>query len=166
MNPFGPIFRVLNEAEVRYVIVGGLATVLHGHTRLTLDIDLVVDLEPDEAKKAIQALTDFGFESRLPVPAMEFADPSRREQWIREKGMRVFSLWHPEQPLLAVDLFTEHPIDFQNLWNRAQRADLEGERVRIASISDLIELKRAAGRPKDLEDIRRLEQIRHREEPQ
>lgn len=55
MNPFGPIFRALNEAEVRYVIVGGLATVLHGHTRLTLDIDLVVDLEPSEAKKAIQA---------------------------------------------------------------------------------------------------------------
>ena len=57
MSLFEPLFDALNAAEVRYVVVGGLAAVLHGHARLTADIDLVVDLTPDEAKKAIQTLT-------------------------------------------------------------------------------------------------------------
>ena len=43
VNPFEPVFRALNDAGVRYVIVGGFATVLHGHPRLTADIDLVLD---------------------------------------------------------------------------------------------------------------------------
>jgi hypothetical protein len=46
MSLFEPVFLALNNAEVRYVVVGGLATVLHGYARLTADIDLVVDLAP------------------------------------------------------------------------------------------------------------------------
>jgi hypothetical protein len=53
---FEPLFDALNAASVRYVVVGGLATVLHGHARLTADIDLVVDLAPDEARKAVETV--------------------------------------------------------------------------------------------------------------
>jgi len=41
---FAPVFEALNGARVRYVVVGGVAVVLHGHARLTTDLDLVVDL--------------------------------------------------------------------------------------------------------------------------
>ncbi|MEE8125697.1 MAG: hypothetical protein V3T42_07795 [Nitrospirales bacterium] len=51
MAIFAPFFDALNRANLRYVVVGGLATVLHGYTRLTVDIDLMVDLAPDQAKK-------------------------------------------------------------------------------------------------------------------
>ena len=53
MSLFEPIFDALNRARVRYVVVGGFATVLHGHARLTADIDLVIDLSPAEVRKAL-----------------------------------------------------------------------------------------------------------------
>jgi hypothetical protein len=51
MSLYVPVFEALNHMQVRYVVVGGLAAVLHGYARLTADIDLMVDLEPEEAKK-------------------------------------------------------------------------------------------------------------------
>ena len=49
------LVRALNEAGVRYLIVGGLAVVAHGHARFTGDVDLVVDLEADNARRASQS---------------------------------------------------------------------------------------------------------------
>ncbi len=146
------------------MVVGGFATVLHGHARLTADIDLVVDLVPDEARKAVETLTSLGFRPRAPVEPLAFADPAVRQQWVREKGMRVFSLWNPANPMLEVDLFAEHPVDFEELWNRAEIIKLTQTEVRIASIRDLIRLKRLAGRPQDLADIEALENILRRRE--
>lgn len=166
MSNYERIFRALNEAEVRYVVVGGLAAVLHGHARFTLDVDLVVDLEPEAARRAVDALSELGLEPRVPVPARDFVDAETRARWIRDKGMRVFSFWSPEDPMLVVDLFVEHPIELSELWAQSREATLGSTSVRIASIPHLIQLKREAGRPKDLEDIRRLEQIlESREEP-
>lgn len=164
MSLFEPLFEALNRAGVRYVVVGGFATVLHGHARLTADIDLVVDLVPDEARKAVETLTGLGFRPRAPVEPFAFADPAVRQQWVHEKGMRVFSLWNPANPMLEVDLFAEHPIDFEELWSRAEIIGLTRTLVRIASIRDLIRLKRLAGRPQDLADIEALEIILRRRE--
>jgi hypothetical protein len=104
---FEPLFDALNRANVRYIVVGGLATVLHGHARLTADIDLIVDLVPDEARKAVETFTSLGFRPRAPVEPLAFADARVRKQWIEEKGMRVFALWNPANPMLEVDLFAE-----------------------------------------------------------
>lgn len=78
MSVFKPIFQILNTAEVRYVVVGGLATVLHGYARLTADVDVAVDLAPEEATKMIQALVARGFRPQvrcclksLPIPQCE-----------------------------------------------------------------------------------------------
>jgi hypothetical protein len=84
---------------------------------------------------------------------LAFADPEIRSQWIHEKGMRVLSLWDPANPMREVDLFVEHPIEFNELWNRSEVIELARTLVRIASIPDLIYLKRLAGRPEDLADI-------------
>lgn len=159
MSLYVPLFEALNQAQVRYVVVGGLATVLHGYARLTADVDLMVDLDVDELRKGIDALTDFGMIPRLPVDPYEFADPDIRRHWIEDKNMRVFSLWKPDEPLLSVDLLTEHPIDFENIWSQSDVVELGPVSVRIASIPDLIALKRLASRPQDLIDIEKLLEI-------
>ena len=165
MSLFEPLFRTLNDTGVRYVVVGGVATVLHGYARLTADVDVVVDLEPERARTFIAALTHMGFVPRAPVDALDFAEPSTRRAWIEEKGMRVFSMVDRDNPMRVVDLFVDHPIDFEELWVRARTVQLESTTVRIASIPDLIDLKRRAGRLQDLEDIEQLERLSEREEP-
>jgi hypothetical protein len=145
MPIFEPTFEALNRADVRYVVVGGVAVVLHGHPRLTADLDLVVNLAPAEARTAIEALTALGLRPTIPVDPADFADPVKRSQWVSEKNMLVFSLVDPADPVCQVDLFVESPIEFEQFWKRSQVVDLAGTTVRIASIDDLLSMKRAAG---------------------
>jgi len=156
VSSLASIVSALDESGARFVVVGGLAVVLHGHARLTADVDLVVDLSPGEAIKPVAALTRLGMVPRAPVAARDFADPEARRRWSEEEGMKVFSLWDPRAPLREVDLFVEPPIPFEDLWARSVEVTLAGRRVRVASLSDLIAMKRLAGRPKDLEDIAAL----------
>ena len=166
MALYEPLFRALNETGVRYVVVGGLAVVLHGYARLTADVDIVVDLAPEPARKFIMTLVDLGFAPRVPVEATEFADPAARGRWIRERGMQVFSMVDRANPMRVVDLFAQHSIDFDMLWSRAEAVALASTSVRVATIDDLIQLKRLAGRPQDLTDIEQLERIRRRRQEQ
>ena len=159
MAIFEPLFKALNEAGVRYVVVGGLAVVLQGHARLTADVDLMVDLDESQALKLIDALVRLGLKPRAPVSPRDFANRSIRESWIRERGMQVFSMSDPSNPMRVVDLFVEHPMPFEDLWSRSRIFTLEDTTVRVASIPDLIYLKRLAGRPQDLSDIENLEAI-------
>jgi len=162
VGAFGSIFRELEQARAGYVVVGGLAVVLHGYARLTADVDLVVDLAPTEAIRAVAALTRLGMQPRAPVAARDFADPAIRQRWIDEKGMRVFSMHDPRHPLVEVDLFVDSPIPFDELLVRAETVRVEDVAVPVASIQDLITMKRLAGRPKDLDDIAALEVIARR----
>lgn len=159
MAIFLPLFEHLNEANVRYIVVGGLAVVLHGHTRLTVDVDLVVDLDAQASARAIQALMDLGLQPRVPVNAVEFTDPEKRKYWATAKNLQVLSFFDPNHPLRVVDVFVEYPIEFDQLWQRSLLVPLGTSTVRIASIADLIEMKRKAGRAQDLLDIEALEQI-------
>ena len=159
MPSFLPIFEALEAAHVRYVTVGGVAVVLRGHPRLTADLDLAVDLDPEEAATAIAVLTGLGFRPRLPLDPAGFADPEVRRSWIEEKDMTVFPLWDPGDPTRAVDLFVVQPIAFEQLWARSESIDLGTTSARVASLEDLIEMKRIAGRPLDLEDIDALTAI-------
>ena len=135
--------------------------VLHGYARLTADIDLILDLEVDNARRAIEGLVAAGLAPRPPVDAFDFCDERIRRTWIEEKGMRVFSLWSPMNPMLEVDLFVESPVPFPDLWQRSVLVEVGDMSIRIASIKDLIALKRIAGRALDLEDIAALTSIAH-----
>jgi hypothetical protein len=158
-SDFELIFQGLQQARVRYLVVGGVAVVLHGHPRFTADLDLVLSLDRDNVLSALEALGLLGYRPQAPVPASELADPAARRRWVAEKGVTVFSLWSPEHPATTVDVFVEEPFPFAEAHARATRVDLDGVVVWVLSIPDLIELKRKAARDKDLEDIRALESL-------
>lgn len=159
MSFIEPLFKSLNDAGVRYVVVDSLAGLLHGYARLTADVDLVVDLDPAQVRSAIDTLTGLGLRPRVPVNPGDFADGSIRETWVRDRGMQVFSLSDPANPMRVVDLFVTQPVPFEQLWSRAEVFDLQSTTVRVASIPDLIHLKRLAGRAQDQTDIEHLEAI-------
>jgi predicted nucleotidyltransferase len=156
IHPIERVLAALNARNVHYLVVGGVAVVLHGYLRTTADLDLVVELVPDNARRAIRALTGLGFRPRAPVPAEAFADSAARASWIEEKGLKVFSLWSAQLPWVEVDLFVKEPFDFKDVYARAVHVTLDTTTATVVSLDDLVSLKQAAGRPVDLADIEAL----------
>lgn len=154
------ILAALGRSGGRYLVVGGVAVVLHGHPRMTADLDLVVQLERDNAMKILEALRALGYRPRAPVPVEDFADEFKRREWIEAKGLTVFSLWSPTFPATEVDLFVREPFEFDSAYARAIDVLVGGETVKLAAIEDLIALKQAAGRDKDRMDIEALAGLR------
>ena len=154
---FLPVFEALWRAGVRYVTVGGVATVLHGYARLTADIDLVIHLEPENWRRAIAALVDLGFRPRAPVDPFDFADAAKREDWVRSKGLTVFSLFGTSSIPMEVDVFMEEPMDFERLWTNRVERRIGDTTVQLVDKKSLIEMKRSVGQPQDLEDVAALE---------
>jgi hypothetical protein len=155
------IVRALKTANVRYLIAGGLAVVAHGFVRFTADVDLVLDLDPDNLRRAIHALSSLGYRPRAPVEFERFADASERSRWVDEKGMTVFSLTSPVHRATEVDLFVAAPFDFEAVYARAARLEVApGLPALFVALPDLIDMKRKAGRAQDLVDIERLENLR------
>jgi predicted nucleotidyltransferase len=153
---YSELFAQLVDAEVRFVVVGGVAVVLHGYARLTADVDLVIDLEPLNVRRCIETLQARGLRPLAPVSALDFADPIKRADWIENKNLAVFTMRDERNPLITVDLFAREPIPFDDLWSRATVFQLAGRAIRVASIPDLIAMKRAVGRAEDLNDIDKL----------
>lgn len=151
------IVDALKQAQARYLLVGGLAVNAHGYVRYTVDVDLVIALDPENILRSLGALTRLGYTPRVPVKIEEFADAAKREQWIREKGMIVFQLVSDDHPRTPVDVFVTTPFDFELQFKRAPRLPLLGGReVPVLALDELLLMKTRAGRPKDLLDVDEL----------
>jgi predicted nucleotidyltransferase len=140
------LLRSLNARSVRYVVIGAVAFPVHGYARATLDVDLFIDAEGGNAEGVHAALAEFGYD----VTDLSVADLLSKKVLLR-------------LPRLQTDV---HPfakgVTFDEVW--AHRiADTIGETpAAFASLDDLIAMKKAAGRPKDLEDLRVLLELRAR----
>jgi hypothetical protein len=123
---FEAVVTALEGAGVRYLVAGGLAVNAHGYLRFTHDVDLVIQLRPDNIIPAFLALASLGYQPRVPVTAEQFADETQRRQWISEKGMLVLNFHsdrHRETPLAV---FVSDPDDAweQTTWEGNRRAQL------------------------------------------
>lgn len=162
---FEIIVHALNEAGVRYLVVGGLAVNAHGYLRLTADVDLVLSLKEANVLKALEALATIGYKPSIPVQAGQFADKETRHRWIKEKSMIVLNLFSDEHPETSVDIFAEEPFDFALEYADSLQAELApGLTTRFATLSGLIAMKEKAGRPRDHDDIQHLRWIQQERE--
>jgi hypothetical protein len=151
------IVHALEEASVRYLIVGGLAVNAHGYSRMTRDIDLVIQLEPSNTQRGLEALLQAGYRLMIPESPEAFADPAKREKWRSEKGMIVLKLWSDEHRRTPIDVFVYEPFDFDREYDSAFWVEISpGLRAPIVSLPALLQMKREAGRPRDLDDINEL----------
>lgn len=154
---FEAIAIALQEAGVRYLVAGGLAVNAHGYLRFTKDVDIVIQLESGNLRRALGALSALGYKPAVPVTFDQFADPAQRESWVREKGMQVLQLWSDRHPETSIDIFVTEPFGFDAEYGHALEKPLrEGLPVRFVTIETLIRMKEQAGRPQDLLDIENL----------
>ena len=134
------LLRLLNVHKVEFVVIGATAFPIHGYARATLDIDIFVHPEPQNASRLFEALKDFGYD----VSDITLEDLLTRKVLIR-------------QHLVETDI---HPfvtgITFDQVWKNRVQGTYGNEDVFYASLDDLITMKEAAGRPKDLEDLKVL----------
>jgi predicted nucleotidyltransferase len=136
----------LNENKSRYVVIGAMAFPHHGYARATLDIDIFIEPSEENAQRTLKALTDFGFDtSDLSVP-----DLVRYKVLIRDYAVQV-----DVHPFVA-------GVGFDEVEERSEETTILGVPVRVPCLDDLIQMKQAAGRTKDLEDLKFLQALRKR----
>ncbi len=147
------------------MLVGGLAVQLHGFLRATFDIDLALAMNDENLGRFIEVAKQYGLVPAIPEPIDSLRDAARIDRWHREKGMLAFALREPDAGGGVVDVLVRPEVPFDRLMANAVAGELFGRRVWIASVGDLIDMKRIANRPKDRLDIEALEKIRRGEDP-
>lgn len=154
------IVRALNEADVQYLVVGGLAVNAHGYERLTVDLDLVIGLNSANIIRGLRTLEAVDYHMSIPVTPEQFADAALRQQWQTEKGMVVLRLWSDQHRRTPVDVFIYEPFDFAREYEVAGwQAVSGGSKAPIVAYQTLLKMKADAGRPKDLLDIDALRKL-------
>jgi len=150
----------------RFIVVGGLATIAHGYLRATTDIDIVIELLPQNIQQAFAALGSVGYKSNAPISAEQLADPTTRRSLIDEKNMTVLQFWSDQHPAVSVDVFVEQPFEFETEWKASlkQSIDANTPALHFASLETLIAMKEKAGRPQDLADLEHLRLIEKEQE--
>lgn len=143
----------LERHGVRYALAGGHAVALHGAVRGTLDIDIAINWNLKNIRAAEKALQELGLVSRLPITA---DDVFRfRDEYIRNRNLVAWNFYHPGDTARLVDIVITQDLKGKR---RHTLQTLLGP-VHVLAIRDLIEMKRASGRPQDLADIEALEQL-------
>ena len=134
------LLKSLREHKVKFVIIGATAFPVHGYSRATLDIDIFIQPERSNAEKTLMALKNFGYDVR---------DVTVDELLTKKILIRQY--------LVETDI---HPyakgVSFDEVWKNKVKAKFGDTFAWFASLDDLITMKKAAGRPKDIEDLKYL----------
>lgn len=141
---FKEFVELLNAKGVDFLVVGGYALAAHGHPRYTGDIDFWVRSSPDNLKRLLNALDEFGFGS-LGLVVSDFAP-----QTVVQLG----------QPPRRIDLLTDiDGVSFDECFARRELVELGGSTLPIIGLEDFKVNKRATGRLKDLADLQALDDL-------
>jgi hypothetical protein len=159
MELFKRLFVSLNRGSVKYMVAGGIAVNLYGIERSTADIDLILKLDKANVLRFIKLAKRLGLKPKVPVSLDDFVDPEKRDSWISEKGMTVFSLYDPKTPFFVIDIFVESPFDFNEVYRRRKRIRSEDLVIPVVPIHELILMKEKSNRPQDRADVFYLRKI-------
>jgi hypothetical protein len=142
LNRLLDVFSSFQKQNVRYLVIGGIAAVLHGVPRATFDLDILIEASPDNAQRMLDAL----MEAKFAIATLITADELLAHE------ITIF------RDRVRIDVQTPTPgLKFEDAWQKKVAMTYQGQEFYVASKEDVILSKRAAGRDKDLEDVRMLE---------
>lgn len=127
------LFRALQQEDVRYLVVGGLAVNLYGVERATMDVDLMLAMDAENLARFIRAANTLGLTPVPPVALQSLADEAARASWIEEKRMIVFALRAADPAAPTLDVLIRPPLPFDEVWSRRVEKSIGGLTVRLAS---------------------------------
>ncbi len=159
MEIFKRLFDTLNKAGVKYLVCGGIAVNLYGIERATADIDLALRLDEGNLRAFVNVAGLLGLKPKIPVKIEEIIKKEKRDAWVREKAMTVFSLYADEHPFFLLDIFIEDQFDFEEAYERRREIPLDDISIPVAPIDVLIEMKEKTRRPQDVADVFYLKKI-------
>lgn len=140
------LLRLFNAHRVKYVVIGATVFPVHGYARTTLDVDIFIKPSKKNAQQCLKALKKFGY---------DVSDIST-DVFLRKKTLF-------RQYLLEIDI---HPYvkgsTFTTIWKHRVQKRMGKTLVNFASLDDLIKMKKAAGRPKDKQDLKILLELKKR----
>jgi len=142
LNRLQDVFRCFQRHDVKYVVIGGVASILYGVPRVTFDLDILIEASPENANRLLEALLDAG----LPTASLTTVDD------VLANEITIFK----DRVRIDVQTFTPG-LGFVDAWERRRTMEYSGQEFHVVCRQDLISSKRAAGREVDLEDVRLLE---------
>ena len=142
-NDFKEFIELLNRHRVRYLVVGGYAVAFHGYPRYTKNLDVWIELSPENADNVIKALEAFGFGS-LGIKAEDFLEIDQ-----------IIQLGYPPN---RIDILTTlKQVNFEDCYKEKVEVEIQGLKISFINLENLKQNKRATGRPQDLADADNLE---------
>ncbi|MBN2491133.1 MAG: hypothetical protein JXQ29_09810 [Planctomycetes bacterium] len=141
------LLRSFNVRDVRYVVIGATAFPVHGYVRATLDIDIFIEATAENAARTRAALEETGY---------DVTDVTIDDLLTKKLLLRQYALETDIHPFVA-------GVTFAEVWSNRLEDRIRETPAWFASLEDLIRMKEAAGRPKDLEDLRALRALRRSE---
>ncbi len=151
----------MNEAGIRYLIVGGVAVNLHGHRRFTADVDILLALDEENLEKMTALMHAMKYVERLPIELKELNNQEKVKQLLEEKGMTAYTFLSNGRERIDVDVLASASLSFDSYDQHKVMLDIdEAVQVPVVSINDLISLKKEANRAKDIEDIKILLELK------
>lgn len=140
------LLKLLNEHKVRYIVIGAAAFPVHGYVRATLDLDIFIEASPENVSRVKRALTAFGY---------DLGEVTDQEMLTSKILIRQYELETDIHPFVS-------GVAFAEVWKNRVEYTIDGITAPFANLEDLIRMKKAAGRPKDMEDIKALIRIQER----
>ncbi|MCD4738913.1 MAG: hypothetical protein K8R89_06605 [Anaerolineae bacterium] len=142
LSRLGEVFKSFQKHQVKYLIIGGIAAVLHGVPRATFDLDILIEATEDNAARLLTAMVEAQLGTATLIDA----------EGLLTKEITIF------QDRVRIDVQTKTPgIEFEMAWQHREIMTYQNQTFYVLSRKDLIASKRAAGRAVDLEDVRLLE---------
>ncbi|MFO0965025.1 MAG: nucleotidyltransferase [Gemmataceae bacterium] len=142
-DDFREFLKLCNRRRVKYLLIGGYAVNYYGHSRTTADMDVWIEATPENAKRIVDVLTEFGFGSAELLSEQLFLEPGQ-----------IVRMGYP--PVRLEILNEISGVYFAACYKARHRAKIDGIRVDLISLPDLKKNKAASARLKDLDDLEHL----------